>query len=115
MQTVDWNLVTARMIKLRETTPSILNAQPSLRINAHDICNRILRMENYMVALFNKDLLNLTAPEPIRSIPFLGQPLFTRTVEWNLKYCLLNYVFGEDGQVKPVFLNEANRKMLSEE
>ncbi|RKP07115.1 APG9-domain-containing protein [Thamnocephalis sphaerospora] len=115
MQTVDWNLVVSRIIKLRETTPSILNAHPSLRINSHDICNRILRMENYMVALFNKDLLDLSVPEPLRSIPLIGQPLFTRTVEWNLQYCLLNYVFGENGQVKKPFLSDSHRKVLSED
>ncbi|KAI8056863.1 autophagy protein Apg9-domain-containing protein [Syncephalis plumigaleata] len=114
MQTVDWNLVVSRIIKLRETTPSILNAHPSLRINAHDICNRILRKENYLIALINKDLLDLTVPAPLRYMPMLGGPLLTRTVEWNLQLCLINYAFDENGQVKKAFLRDSQRHMLIE-
>ncbi|KAI9593047.1 autophagy protein Apg9-domain-containing protein [Syncephalis fuscata] len=114
MQTVDWNLVVSRIIKLRETTPTILNAHPSLRINAHDICNRILRKENYMIALINKDLLDLTVPAPLRYIPMLGGPVLTRTVEWNLQLCLINYAFDENGQVKKAFLRDSQRHVLVE-
>ena len=31
-----------------------------VRLNAHDIANRIMRRENYMIALINKDILDLS-------------------------------------------------------
>lgn len=77
------------------------------RLDAHAIANRILRKENYLIALFNKDILDL-------SFPLLGsQPLLTRIVEWSLSYCVLSFAFDEKGQVKRRFLKEANRCVLS--
>ncbi|RKP22634.1 autophagy protein Apg9-domain-containing protein [Syncephalis pseudoplumigaleata] len=70
--------------------------------------------ENYMIALINKDLLDLTVPAPLRYIPMLGAPLLTRTVEWNLHLCLINYAFDENGQVKKAFLRDSQRQVLAE-
>ncbi|GAA5815555.1 hypothetical protein MFLAVUS_009067 [Mucor flavus] len=102
MQTVSWEKVLERIIDIRETNPNVSD----IRLTEHDVASRIMRKENYMIALFNKDLLNLT-------IPFLRQKhIFTKDLEWNLSYCLLGFVFDHRGQIRKRFLKEKNKHVL---
>jgi len=69
-----------------------------------------MRKENYLIALFNKDVLDLTVP-----LPFLRQHmLVTRTIEWNLGLCILDFVFHDGVNFNPVFLKENQRKILAQ-
>ena len=81
------------------------------RFHVLSIANRILRQENYLIALFNKDVLDLSLP-----IPFLGgrQQVLTRALEWNLRFCLMGYLCGGAGRggVRKVFLRERNKAAL---
>ncbi|GAA5801908.1 hypothetical protein HPULCUR_007366 [Helicostylum pulchrum] len=102
MQTVSWEKVLERIIDIRETNPNVSD----IRLTEHDVASRIMRKENYMIALFNKDLLNLT-------IPLLRQKhIFTKDLEWNLSYCLLGFVFDHRGQIRKRFLKEKNKHVL---
>jgi len=61
--------VVNRIIKIRDsnpntTTAATIHTTDTQRLNAHDIANRITRKENYMIAMFNKELLNLSPPLP---------------------------------------------------
>ena len=120
--TVPWHVLAARLSGLRSTHPSALSSTFSgsgsvvgaTRLDAHDVANRIMRAENYLVALFNRDLLNLDLEITLGSLGrrriFRGQ--LTRTLEWNLRFCLLGFLFGPDGQVRRAFLLERNRREL---
>ncbi|WVQ79423.1 hypothetical protein IAT38_001521 [Cryptococcus sp. DSM 104549] len=76
IQTVPWPEIVRLIGEIREHNPvtSLANGQASVlagmvgedndygqfkKLDAHDIANRILRQENYFIALFNKDLLDL--------------------------------------------------------
>lgn len=121
LQTISWQEVVSRIMTLRDANPAtaaaisarhrrFLGSQSKQRMDAHDIANRIMRKENYLIALFNKDILDLTLP-----IPFLRKrQLFSRTLEWNLNLCIVDYVFNEQGQLRPLFLKDTHRKALSE-
>ncbi|KAI9824195.1 MAG: hypothetical protein M1819_000907 [Sarea resinae] len=121
IQTISWQEVVARLMSLRDSNPvtadgltdknrRFLGSQSKQRMDAHDIANRLMRKDNYLIALFNKDILDLTLP-----IPFLGnRQLFSKTLEWNLNLCILDYVFNEQGQVRPLFLKETHRRILSD-
>lgn len=92
---------------IRETNPNTAQSSP-LRLNEHDVTSRIMRQENYLIALFNKDILDITIP-----LPYLrNKHVFTRDLEWNLSYCVLSYVFNERGQLRKRFLREKNRPLL---
>lgn len=83
-------------------------------LDARDICNRIMRRDNYIVALFNRDLLHLNDALP----PFFGSNsrLLTRILEWNISFCLLGYVFeGESSSIRAAFLKTTQRDRLSSE
>lgn len=77
IQTISWQEVVSRLMALRDSNPStagavsakhrkFMGSQSKQRMDAHDIANRLMRKENYLIALFNKDILDLTLP-----IPFL--------------------------------------------
>ena len=90
------------------------------KLDAHDIANRIMRQENYLIALFNKELLDLRVPLPPILKRFIVSPedgkgrVLTRALEWNLRFCLMEYLFDESGKVRKVFLKSKNRTVLIE-
>ncbi len=118
MQTISWQKVVARLMALRDANPATSNAvkrrgsgeQSKERMDPHDIANRIMRKDNYLVAMFNKDVLDLTVPLPL----LRNKPMLTRSLEWNLNLCILSYVFDEQGQVRQAFVKDVNKRRLSD-
>lgn len=121
LQTISWQEIVGRLMDLRDSNPAtaagvsarhrrFLGSQSKERLDAHDIANRLMRKQNYLIALFNKEILDLTLP-----IPFLqNRQLFSRTLEWNISLCVMDYVFNNEGQVKKAFLKDSNRQILSQ-
>ncbi|KAF4976089.1 hypothetical protein FZEAL_7199 [Fusarium zealandicum] len=121
MQTVSWQDIVARIMVLRDQNPKtasnissrlrqFIGSQSKERLDAHDIANRLMRKENYLIAMINKDVLNLSLP-----VPFLGgRQLFSKTMEWYLHYCILDMAFNELGQVQQDFLRADRRRLLSQ-
>ncbi|KAI9823521.1 MAG: autophagy protein atg9 [Phylliscum demangeonii] len=121
IQTISWQEIVSRLMALRDANPGtadgvgakqrrFIGNRSKQRMDAHDIANRLMRKENYLIALFNKDILDLTLP-----IPFLAhRQLFSRTLEWNLSLCILDFVFNERGQIRPLFLRDTHRRALSD-
>lgn len=121
LQTVSWQEIVAKLMRLRDINPrtaqniparnrKFIGSQSKQRMDAHDIANRLMRRENYLIALFNKDILDLTLPLPL----LRHRQFFSRTVEWNISLCVLDFVFDEQGQVRPMFLRETYRRELVE-
>ena len=121
VQTISWQEVVKRLMLLRDSNPStagrisehhrrFLGNQSKQRMDAHDIANRLMRRDNYLIALINKDILDLTLPIPF----FRNRQLFSKTLEWNLSLCILDFVFNEQGQVRPYFLKDSHRRALSD-
>lgn len=120
MQTVSWQDIVARIMTLREDNPKtaaniprnlrrFIGSQSKERLDAHDVANRLMRKENFLIAMINKDVLDLSLP-----VPFLqGKQLFSKTMEWYLHYCILDMAFNEFGQVRQDFLRADRRKLLS--
>ncbi|CCH44577.1 Autophagy-related protein [Wickerhamomyces ciferrii] len=113
LQTISWQVVVSRLMLLKDqnaVTSNVSDKKSKSRIDAHDIANRIMRKENYFIALYNKEILDLTLP-----IPGYRKNLLTRTLEWNLNLCISGFVFNESGQIRQSFLKEAKRKELADE
>ncbi|KAG4026567.1 hypothetical protein MFRU_039g00450 [Monilinia fructicola] len=122
MQTVSWQDVVARVMALRDANPMTgfkisphnrkwaTGTESKERLDAHDIANRLMRKENYLIAMFNKEILDLTLP-----LPFLqGRQLFSKTLQWNLEWCILDFVFNDHGQVRELLLKDSHRRELSD-
>lgn len=127
VQSIPWHEVVNRISALREQHPntslssadeielgdragsSALRPSQQQRLDAHDVANRIMRQENYLIALFNENILDLSVPG-LRN----RSPALTRSLEWNLNFCLLGFLFDANGQVRHQFLSERYRADLIE-
>lgn len=121
IQSISWQEVISRLMALRDSNPNIRTAQnpqsrrfmvtqSKQRMDAHDIANRLMRKDNYMIAMINKEIIDATL-----ALPLIGnRQFFTRTLEWHLNYCIMDYVFNSQGQVRQLFLKDTHRKALSE-
>lgn len=121
MQTVSWQDVVARIMALRDSNPvtaekispsnrRYLGSQSKQRLDAHDIANRLMRRENYLIAIFNKEILDLTL-----NLPFLGgRQFFSRALLWNIDWCIMDLIFNDLGQVSQLILKDSHRRQLSD-
>ncbi|KAF2664761.1 autophagy protein-like protein Apg9 [Microthyrium microscopicum] len=119
IQTVTWQYVVAKLMELRDTNPNtalnispanrrFISTQSKQRMDAHDIANRLMRRENFFIALINKDILDCNL-----DLPFFGRRSFyTRSLELNISMCLMDFVFDDNGQVKPQFRGTKRRQQL---
>ncbi|KAL0946800.1 hypothetical protein HGRIS_012971 [Hohenbuehelia grisea] len=128
IQTISWSEVVRRIGNIREQNPLTAisskrsrstNNTTTAKLDAHDVANRIMRQENYLIALFNKELLDLRVPLPQVLKRFgLGESgkgkILTKALEWNLRFCLMEYLFDKRGRVRKVFLKSSNRAVLVE-
>lgn len=115
LQTISWPQVAKRMATLSESNAATqVDNSTKQRIEPHDIANRVMRKENYLVAMFHKRVLNMTVPLPQPLQHLFGRPqLLSRALEWNLSLCILDYVFNPAGQVRPMFLKSTHKQILS--
>ncbi|TFK30029.1 APG9-domain-containing protein [Coprinopsis marcescibilis] len=129
IQTISWGEVVRRIGAIREENPITAisskgskkkdNSTATAKLDAHDVANRILRQENYLIALFNKELLDLRIPLPGLLSTFITPEkgkgkVLTQALEWNLRFCLMEYLFDRHGRVRKVFLKSKNRRALIE-
>lgn len=118
IQAVSWERVIQGLMKLRDlnpetadTVPKYLKAtgkQSKQKMDAHDIANRLMRRDNYSIALFNKEIIDLTL-----SIPILGnRQYYSKSLEDCLNHCFSGFIFDEQGQVDPLCLQRKDRHRL---
>jgi autophagy-related protein 9 len=120
MQTVSWQDVVGRIMALRDThaetatnlgagARKYIGSQSKKRLDAHDVANRLMRKENFLIAMINKDILNFNLP-----IPFVGyRNFYSRTLQWYLNFAIVDFVFDSRGQVNQEFLKPTRRGTLS--
>ncbi|CEP62561.1 autophagy protein ATG9 LALA0_S05e08372g [Lachancea lanzarotensis] len=113
LQTIAWQNVIKQIMLLKDqnaVTANVVEVKAKNRIDAHDVANRIMRKENYLIALFNNDVLDLSLP-----IPLYRTSTLTKTLEWNLNLCIMGFAFNEGGYLKQSFLKSSQRGYLEEE
>ncbi|CUM57301.1 Autophagy-related protein 9 [Debaryomyces fabryi] len=129
LMTISWIVIVERLMALKDynsltSTNTNIPAQflndlnSKVRLNAHDIANRIMRKENYIIALINKEVLDLSLSMPFSSKlnSFLSnKSVLTKTLEWNIKLCINNFIFNQHGQINSNVLKDFNRNQLSKE
>jgi autophagy-related protein 9 len=120
MQTISWQEIIARLMALRDENPAtaerissrnrkFIDTQSKQRLDAHDIANRLMRKDNYLIALFNKEILNLDINLPFLRGRQISADWFFVTLDW----CIMDLVFNEQGQVRQLVLKDTRRKELS--
>lgn len=85
----------------------LLQAQKTTRLcivrdlTEHDIVSRIMRKDNYLIGMLNQGVLALHI-----SLPGL-RPRFmlTKTLEWNLQWCILDAMFDDSFRIRQDFVD----------
>lgn len=116
IQAVSWERVVQSLMKLRDVNPEtadtapvkVVRKQSKQRMDAHDIANRLMRRDNYSIAIFNKEIFDLTL-----SIPILGnRQYYSKSLEDCINFCFSGFIFNEQGQVNPLCLQRRDRHRL---
>ncbi|KAL7748502.1 autophagy protein atg9 [Sorochytrium milnesiophthora] len=107
IQTTPWPVVVKRITDLSERHP--LRNLPAITV--HDITNRLMRRDNYLVAMFNKDVFDLRVRVPLLA-PNGNSVLLTKIVQWNLLFCVMGSVFDADGHLKREYTRASKRQEL---
>lgn len=80
------------------------------KINKLDIINRIMRKNNYFIAMVDLNILDLNI-----YIPFYGKYSFlSKYLEWNIHKCISNFIFDSESQIKKQFLQSSNSTFSAE-
>ncbi|CAO1634573.1 unnamed protein product [Parajaminaea phylloscopi] len=106
IQTIPWHQVVERLSRLLETHPlTCLASSPAddspQRIDVHEVANRLMRQHNYLIALLDCDLLDLKLQGMVGN----SSPHLTKSLLWNLEFCLLGFLFDHRGTVRKPFLS----------
>lgn len=124
MQTISWQEVVNRLSTLKDK--NLATASKPVKLDAHSVANRIMRKENYLIAMISRDILDLSIHLP--HLPLIHTlsgrsttdkygkrvaAFFSRTLEWALSLCVMDFVFNDQGQVRPIFLRESERRTLA--
>lgn len=122
IQTIAWERVVEGLMNLRDANPETASnvpgyvrkvartSQSKQRMDAHDIANRLMRRDNYYIALINKEILDMQL-----DLPFLGQRSFySKSLEWCLSFCFENFIFDSHGHVQPHILDAKLRLRMIE-
>eukprot|EP01137_Pigoraptor_chileana_P032141 Opistho-2@21063 len=108
METVQWSEIVRRLCVVQEKKQMCIQ---KATLSAHDIANRIMRKENYLIALFNKEVLDISL-----TIPLLGRRIWLpKSLEWNISRAILDYVFDTKmSKVKDRFLHSERAPKLAD-
>jgi hypothetical protein len=104
LQAIKWANVVNKIIAVPEIQESLSKPLTSL-----DIAIRIMKKENYLIAMFNKNVLNLSPPRFLQSNMFINKLL-----EWDLSFCIIDYIFDSEGNLKEAFTKPENQYVLAE-
>lgn len=103
LSTIRWQKVVEKVQELQEQHHFYLGKD---EFTLHNVANHVLKKENYLVAMFNKEIFDFT-------IPHTHAPFFTKTMEWNIQYAMINYLFDDRMKLKKDFLDFHKREELA--
>eukprot|EP00002_Diphylleia_rotans_P013074 TRINITY_DN2544_c0_g1_i2.p1 TRINITY_DN2544_c0_g1~~TRINITY_DN2544_c0_g1_i2.p1 ORF type:complete len:499 (+),score=68.75 TRINITY_DN2544_c0_g1_i2:1062-2558(+) len=102
-----WSEILQRLINLQKTRRFCIVKD---ELTALDIVNRIMRKDNYLIAMMNMDVLDLSIPVPL----FSTKNFLTKTMEWNIYFCLLDNIFGADSSMHKKYLNAGCKREMAD-
>lgn len=88
---LSWDEIVRKVIDLHNSREYVVCISDT--IDELDVVMRIMRKENFLIALINKNLLDLRVPWFL--VPVIGEKLYlTSSLEWSISYCLFQDING---------------------
>ena len=91
-----WDEICVKLIELQRTARLCIVKD---QLTAHDIANRIMRKDNFLIALVNRDLLPL---QPVAGAP----SLMSKALEWNLYVAILDAMFDRQFRIRQAYTRD---------
>jgi autophagy-related protein 9 len=109
LQNMQWSDVMRRLITLHDSGVYRVSIQEKL--TEYDIVARIMRKDNYMVALINKGVLDIRLPRWVVQYLFMWENsdktmFLTKSLEWSINFCVLQFMFNENAVMTEEFLRD---------
>jgi autophagy-related protein 9 len=104
---VEWHEIVKKILDLQQS------GEYRVAIHGQDIkdelvvAQRIMRRENFMIAFFNQDLLDLTIPIPWKVASRSRTRFYSKSIEWSIYFCVLSYMFNHKYQIRPAFFMDS--------
>eukprot|EP00887_Chlorella_sp_A99_P005099 scaffold25.g5099.t1 len=96
LRAATWPEMAARLVQVQASCRLCL-VRP---LSEHDVASRVMRRENYLIGMLNKGVLALNVPLPGLRRHFM----LTKTLEWNIYWCVLDAMFDDHFRVDQAFL-----------
>lgn len=107
--TVTWVEIVERLVHVQETGALTFRRKRGAVLDERDIVARIMRKENYLIGMVNRDVVN-TRLEPV-SILCKKDAWMTKSVQSNFDLAVFNWMFDEKFHVRKDFYDvEALRR-----
>ncbi|MEW5298047.1 MAG: hypothetical protein WDW36_001210 [Sanguina aurantia] len=101
VQVMTWAEVVHKLVLVQRTTRLCVSRD----LDEHAVVLRIMRKDNYLIAMINKGVLQLGV-----SAPWLQRRMvLTKTLEWNLRWVVLDHMFDERFALKREFLEQPEK------
>ncbi|CAB9510880.1 Autophagy-related protein 9 [Seminavis robusta] len=107
---VDWDRDVVAKIQQLQTTGQYriaIHGQADETLDALLVAQRIMRKDNFMVAIFNNPAL-LDWTVPLAPAGGDGAVFFSKSLEWTVYFCILNFMFNHKYQLRPAFYLDSN-------
>ena len=101
LTSIEWCVVSHRLIELQRRYP---NKFIRHHHDEHDIVSRIMRKDNYMIALLDGPLQGALNIEHPLVAKLMGPRALTLTMEWCIRHCVVERLFDCEYKVDPRFL-----------
>jgi autophagy-related protein 9 len=104
---VEWHEIVKKILELQRS------GEYRVAVHGQDIkdelviAQRVMRRENFMIAFFNQDILDLTIPIPWKVGSRFRTKFYSKSIEWSIYYCVLSYMFNHKYQIRPAFCMDA--------
>ncbi len=110
IKTIEWNKVVDKIIKFDRREGLIYDIDNHLDV--HNILCRIMRKDNFFIAMIDHKILNNRI-----WLPFMGKRNFlSGSLEWNIHKCIYNFIFDNNSQIQSYITNNnINMEQLSKE
>eukprot|EP00850_Spirogloea_muscicola_P012653 SM000082S22895 [mRNA] locus=s82:523573:527908:- [translate_table: standard] len=104
LQTMAWPVVLDHLTAFQNRRPLCMAKD----LTPHDMVLRIMRKENYLVGMLNKDVLAFPCPSWLPGVERRAGRgvMLTKTMEWSLNWCLLQHMFDRNFLIKKDFVAE---------
>ncbi|XP_078444182.1 autophagy 9 (APG9) [Wolffia australiana] len=110
VQTIPWSAVLEKIVQVQKSQKLCVVKD----LSAHEIVMRIMRKENYLIAMINKGVLSFQVPWWVPGVGPLANSgsgwkknhlMLPKTLEWTLNWCILQSMFDRNFCVRRDFID----------